>query len=469
MEEEPPRPSRLPSLGPVGSRTRRALFLSVSAAVVLTALILFREVLTPFALAIVLAYVLAPLVDWLQRIRIGRRHLPRWTAVLLLYVALLSGLAVAISTGVPRLTAEVQRLVLEAPATIHTVQEEWLPAIERKLRVASSLYRGDEPTSAPDAPSTDAPSTDAPSADAPSTDVPPPPHSIHVQPLANGGYEIVMPAGGIEVTPRGEHEYRIQVADEAPERRDLSALISASVRRFFTDTEAYMGTAVRGIQTFLGHVIGGVFSFFITLMLSAYMLITSDRIIAFFRALVRPQDHRRFDELLARIDRGLAGVVRGQLLIALVNGVLSGIGFWVLGIKYWPVLTLIATGLSIIPIFGAIISSVPAVIVGLQDGVGTALLVLVWIVAIHQLEANLLNPKIMGDAAKVHPVLVVFALLAGEQLFGIVGALLAVPILSILQSLFLHFREIALGVPRDPKLAAEWAEATLDRAPDDDD
>ena len=96
-------------------------------------------------------------------------------------------------------------------------------------------------------------------------------------------------------------------------------------------------------------------------------------------------------------------------------------------------------------------------------GVGTALFVLAWIIGIHQIEANILNPKIMGDAAKVHPVLVVFALLAGEHMFGIVGALLAVPLLSITQSIFLHFREVALGVPKDPALAKEWAEATLDR------
>ena len=96
-----------------------------------------------------------------------------------------------------------------------------------------------------------------------------------------------------------------------------------------------------------------------------------------------------------------------------------------------------------------------------QDEAWTAL---AWIVGIHQLEANLLNPKIMGDAAKVHPVLVVFALLAGEHVFGIIGALLAVPLLSITQSVFLHFREVALGVPKDPVLAQQWAEAALDRS-----
>ena len=104
-------------------------------------------------------------------------------------------------------------------------------------------------------------------------------------------------------------------------------------------------------------------------------------------------------------------------------------------------LTLVATVFSVIPIFGTIISSVPAVLLGLQHGLGTGFLVLLWIVIIHQLEANVLNPKIMGDAALLHPVLIIFALLAGEHLFGIAGALLAVPVLSIAQSLFLHFRE----------------------------
>jgi predicted PurR-regulated permease PerM len=151
------------------------------------------------------------------------------------------------------------------------------------------------------------------------------------------------------------------------------------------------------------------------------------------------------------MDRGLAGVVRGQLVICLVNGVLSGIGFYLLDLRYWPILTLIATLLSIIPIFGAILSSIPAVAIGLQTSVATGLMTLGWILLIHQIEANLLNPKIMGDAAKVHPVLVVFALVAGEHFFGIAGALLAVPALSVAQTLFLHHREYALKLAAPPE------------------
>jgi predicted PurR-regulated permease PerM len=159
------------------------------------------------------------------------------------------------------------------------------------------------------------------------------------------------------------------------------------------------------------------------------------------------------------MDKGLAGVVRGQLMICVVNGVLTAIGFALIGLKYWPILSLVAAIGSLIPIFGSILSSVPAVAIGLTQSPATAFLVLGWIVLIHQIEANFLNPKIIGDAASLHPVLVVFVLLAGEHWFHAAGALLAVPTLSIAQSLFLHFREVAerdaesaLAPPKTPRV-----------------
>ena len=91
--------------------------------------------------------------------------------------------------------------------------------------------------------------------------------------------------------------------------------------------------------------------------------------------------------------------------------------------------------MSLIPIFGSILSSVPIVIVALVSGeqgvdIFRGVAMLLWIVGIHFIEANLLNPKIIGTAAKIHPVLVIFALFLGEHSYGLVGALLAVPILS---------------------------------------
>src|SRR5262249_21672081 len=131
-----------------------------------------------------------------------------------------------------------------------------------------------------------------------------------------------------------------------------------------------------------------------------------------------------------------------------INGLLSAIGFAFIGLKYWPVMALVATVFSLIPVFGSIVSSVPAVAVGLTQGLGTATAVLLWILVIHQLEANFFNPKIMGDHAKMHPVLVIFSLLVGEHFFHAIGALLAVPVMSILQTIFQHLNESTEAAPR---------------------
>ncbi len=88
--------------------------------------------------------------------------------------------------------------------------------------------------------------------------------------------------------------------------------------------------------------------------------------------------------------------------------------------------------------------------IGLTQSPATAVGVLAWILGIHQLEANFLNPKIIGDAAKIHPVLVVFSLIVGEHFFQLAGALFAVPCMSIAQTLFLHFRESTMGRLRGP-------------------
>jgi hypothetical protein len=331
------------------------------------------------------------------------------------------------------------------PRTVQTLRDEWLPEVDRALRSASTTLganadvgeEADVGIAGEGDPATDPEAVAAPVA------------SIQVLPREDGGYEVVLPERGVELRQQGDGHYVIAPAHgtEDAARRDLSVQLTEALRGQLRDSEQSVASALRTAQSLIAAVVGGIFRFFIMLMLSAYLLISSDNIFRFFRQMVRPDRRPIWDHLLRRIDRGLSGVVRGQLLICVVNGVLSGIGFYIAGLDYWPILTLIATVLSIIPIFGAIISSIPAVIVGMQDGFGVALFVLAWIIGIHQVEANLLNPKIMGDAAKVHPVLVVFALLAGEHFFGITGALLAVPVLSIGQSLFVHFREIALGVP----------------------
>jgi putative heme transporter len=108
----------------------------------------------------------------------------------------------------------------------------------------------------------------------------------------------------------------------------------------------------------------------------------------------------------------------------------------------------VATVLSLIPIFGSILSTIPIVMAALVSGtegvdLTRAVFITGWIVGIHFIEANFLNPKIIGTAAKIHPVLVIFALIIGEHSYGLVGALLAVPAASMIQVLFLFFHRKA--------------------------
>ena len=425
-------------------RWRRIAFLSATGALALGVLYAFREVLAPFAVALVVAYVFAPLVDWMEQRSVAGRRVPRWAAVLVLYVSLLGMMAASIAIGAPLLARELGRLGREAPGMLRTARHDWLPAIDRTVRGFSSSL-ATTPDAAEDAPiEPEEPDV----GDQEAVEEPPRAH-LEIRPRPDGGYDVILPHDGITVEPRDDGGFVVRAEEDDAESdgQDLSVQITEALRRQMREGEQTAGAALRTAQSLVAAVVNGIFKFFIMLMISAYMLITKDGILGFFRTLVSAPRRASFDLLLDRIDKGLSGVVRGQLVICLVNGVLSGVGFYIAGLNYWPVLTLVATVLSIIPIFGAILSSVPAVVVGLQHGVGTALFTLAWIIGIHQIEANLLNPKIMGDAAKVHPVLVVFSLIAGEHFFGILGALLAVPVLSISQSLFLHFREVALGVP----------------------
>jgi predicted PurR-regulated permease PerM len=276
-----------------------------------------------------------------------------------------------------------------------------------------------------------------------------------VHPLPDGGYAIDVGSGFLIAESKRGFLVEPRPPDAGPQPFDPNRALSDALGKSATYVEENTLEIFRTARDVIAGISRTIFLFFITLMLAAYVLMTREKILAFFESLVRPKSRASLHQLLRRIDRGLSGVVRGQLIICVINGVLSAIGFAVIGLKYWPVMALLAAVLSLIPIFGSIVSAIPAVAVGLTQGIGTALFVLAWIVGIHQVEANLLNPKIMGDAAKIHPVLVIFSLLVGEHFFGAVGALLAVPTMAIAKALFLHFRDLTNA--RDPELAAEVA------------
>jgi predicted PurR-regulated permease PerM len=397
-----------------GGWTRgRVVFLSISAAISVAVLLWAREVLLPFVLALIIAYVLTPLVARAEQLRV-----PRPVAILLVYAVTIFGLYVSAAAILPRIYAEGLKLAGDTPELIQRISSQWGPRAETWLRELSA--RAGKPI------------------ELPSSAGPPPAIELRQQP--DGSFSIQI-GTGFDVVQRGPGHWRVvPAAQKSSSELDLSRLTSQGVEEFVGYVKRNAFELIRIGHKLIASVTRAIFLLFMTLMVAGYMMLTRETILDFFRSLVPMRSRVSFDRLLFRMDRGLAGVVRGQLLICGVNGLLSLVGFWMFDLKYWPILTVIAALLSIIPIFGSILSSVPAVMIGLTQGFWTALWVLLWIIGIHQVEANLLNPKIIGTAAKIHPILVVLALLIGEHFFGLWGALFAVPTLSIAQSIFNHFR-----------------------------
>lgn len=402
---------------------------------VLLAIVLFRQVILPFVIGLVVAYMLAPPLRWLCAARVAGRPLPRAAWLLALY-SLLVGLAVLFFVVfVPRLGGDLKRIVREAPQLTRHLQHSWLPPLERWLAATlGELDTASEPGAA------------APSS-RPSSRLEPR-GALQLRRLADGTSVIDTSGLELELLSQGNGHWIVrapasggaQRQAEAPGgavRRHLGELVASSQ----TSAEELLGWAQRALAGLL-HAISG---FILVLMISAFLLLDSERILQALRKLVPGVYQHDFDQVLGEVDRALSGAIRGQLVICMVNALLTGVGLALLSVKYSVLLALLAGVMSLIPIFGSILSSIPIVIVALVSGsegvdLMRGLLALAWIVGIHLVEANLLNPKILGSATRLHPVLVIFAVVAGQNSGGAAGALLAVPIVSAVQALFFYLR-----------------------------
>jgi predicted PurR-regulated permease PerM len=392
---------------------------------------IFREVALPFLFAILVAYILAPLVARMSRLHIGAQRLPRWVAVIILYVFILSGLGWFIGYFVPKLSGDFSNVFREAPKLFAKVNKEWLPRVGAWI---DARFGGEQQEPGDDT--------------GLRTDEPQAPRAIVIEPLSGGRYRIDLEAVNLEVKPLENGRYLIappavDVVDAGGGgkwERAIKQWLAARLK----STEGESRRVFEYAQKFIGGVFFGIGRLFLVLMVAAFILIDLDRIQGFLRSLVPDRYQADYDRIYVGIDRGLSGVIRGQLLICLINGILTYFGLWLFSVKYPLLLAAIAATMSLIPIFGSILSSFPIVAVALISSghfnLVKGLEVLGWIILIHLLEANLLNPKIMGNAAKIHPVLVVFALIAGEHSYGLVGALFAVPVASIIQTIFVYYR-----------------------------
>jgi predicted PurR-regulated permease PerM len=183
---------------------------------------------------------------------------------------------------------------------------------------------------------------------------------------------------------------------------------------------------------------------FIVAFLLALDAASSKRVI---RRIV-PSDYRTdFDQIWRRIRKMLYAYVRGQLIIAGLIGIFSGIACAVLGLADPVALGLIAGITALVPYIGPFVGAVPAVLVGLAAGPFKALLIAIAYFVISNVILNFVYPKVMGDAVKLPPLLVIVAFIAGFSWAGILGMFVAVPLAATLRILFDHIYPRLYGKP----------------------
>jgi len=152
-----------------------------------------------------------------------------------------------------------------------------------------------------------------------------------------------------------------------------------------------------------------------------------------------PNDYRTdFDQIWRQVRKMLYAYVRGQLVVAGLIGICSGIACFAIGLPDPVALGLIAGITALIPYFGPFLGAIPAILVGLSQSPETALVIGLLYILISNVILNLIYPKIVGDAVKLPPLLVTVALLAGFSWGGILGMFVAVPIAATLRILFDH-------------------------------
>lgn len=185
------------------------------------------------------------------------------------------------------------------------------------------------------------------------------------------------------------------------------------------------------------------------IVVSIYMLIYGDRIGALVRSIVPPGDGTPADDYPTGIQASLFGYVRGQVLFSLIMGTSAGLMLWVLGsLGIFPEGKTYAIAFGawfgfaeLIPYVGPAIGGFPPVVIAaLSDNPVDAIWLIIAFTALQQLEGHVVAPNVFGQALRINPLLVIFALLMGGQIAGFIGAFIALPIAAILRETIVYFR-----------------------------
>ncbi|HEX2134070.1 MAG TPA: AI-2E family transporter, partial [Actinophytocola sp.] len=206
----------------------------------------------------------------------------------------------------------------------------------------------------------------------------------------------------------------------------------ADVRDWVTQNQSNLMSGVWGVVSTAGTLLAGIV---LAIFLLVFFVHDGERV---WRGMLRPLAPTTRDRVFdagQRAFRDLTSFVRTTIVVALIDAIGIGIGLWVTGVPLvLPLAGLVFLG-AFVPLIGAFVSGLVAVLVALvTQGPVVALIVAGIVLLVQQLEGNLLEPLLMSRSVRLHPVAVIIGVAVGAELAGIVGALMAVPVMTSVRS-----------------------------------
>jgi predicted PurR-regulated permease PerM len=233
----------------------------------------------------------------------------------------------------------------------------------------------------------------------------------------------------------------IQRLQEISDRYGLGIQVDKEIRNLATTISARIPAASRDIVGVGAEVVRQVTIAIIVIVISIYMLLDARRLGRFVAGHFPTRSVADGEEYVSRAQGAVVDYVKAQLLLSAVLGASVGVAMWLLGVvgvfpngsKYALFFGVWAGVMEALPYLGPVLAAIPPTFVALFESPTAALWVIVVFVLIQEIEGHILVPVIMGGRFKVHPLIVIFAILAGGEIHGLMGMLLAIPLIPLVK------------------------------------
>ena len=232
--------------------------------------------------------------------------------------------------------------------------------------------------------------------------------------------------------------------------------LKANITNFVTDYGLTFASDLPKYVFSIGKsIVNGGLNFILGLMVGFYILFDYNKINEYIKNMIPKDWQESYDELTKRINTSLRGYVQGVLLIMLLVFLTQCIGLTLAGMEAPIIFALFCAVTDIIPYFGPYIGGIPAVIVGFTISPITGICVLISILIVQLLENNFYQPLIMGHTMKLHPVTIMIGLLIFQHFFGIIGMVVATPVIACIKVLITFFNEKLNILPNNNELKSD--------------